>query len=48
MYEPIHTRQTADLEVAIWIEPDERLTRDGHDSLEKFWHPYLYQPRKDA
>jgi hypothetical protein len=62
MYEPIHTRQAADLQVAIWIDRDERLSvrvsdagdeltlpaRDGHDALEKFWHPYLYQPRKEA
>ncbi len=22
--------------------------RDGHDALEKFWHPYLYLPRKEV
>jgi hypothetical protein len=62
MYEPLHTRQAADLEVAIWIGPDEQLhvrvsdaaggftipARNGRDALEKFWHPYLYQPRKEA
>lgn len=60
MYEAIHTRQSADLRVAIWIDPDQRLNvrvSDAssdfmiparNDALEKFWHPYLYQPRKEA
>jgi hypothetical protein len=62
MYEPIHTRRAADLQVAIWIDPDERLSvrvsdavgdftipaLDGRDALETFWHPYLYEPRKEA
>ncbi|HXH95949.1 MAG TPA: hypothetical protein VNH40_01950 [Gaiellaceae bacterium] len=62
MLEALHTRQAADLQVAIWIDPDQRLSvcvsdasgdflipaRNGHDALEKFWHPYLYQPRKEA
>jgi hypothetical protein len=59
MYEALHTRKAADLEVAIWIDPDEHLSvrvfdarghftipaRDGHDALDKFWHPYLYEPK---
>ena len=62
MLEALHTRQAADLHVAIEIDPDERLSvrvsdaggdftipaRNGHDALEKFWHPYLYTPRKEA
>ncbi len=24
------------------------LARDGHDALDKFWHPYLYLPRKEV
>ncbi len=62
MLEPLHTRRAADLQVAIWIDADERLSvrvsdagggfeipaQDGHDALEKFRHPYLYQPRKEA
>lgn len=62
MFEALHTRQAADLQVAIRLDPGDRLSvlvsdaggdftipaRDGHDALEKFWHPYLYQPRKEA
>jgi hypothetical protein len=22
--------------------------RDGHDALDKFWHPYLYLPPKEV
>lgn len=22
--------------------------RDGHDALDKFWHPYLYLPQKEV
>ena len=62
MYEALHTRESADLRVAILIDPHDRLSvrvcdgrgdftipaRDGHDALDKFWHPYLYQPRKEV
>ena len=62
MYEPLHTRESADLRVGIWIDSHEILSvrvsddrgdfilpaLDGHDALEKFWHPYLYLPRKEV
>ncbi len=62
MYDVLHTRQAADLQVAIWLDPhnglfvDVRDSRgqfalpavDGHDALDKFWHPYLYLPREEV
>jgi hypothetical protein len=39
MYEPIHTRQTAELEVAIWIDPDERLSIYVTDASRNFTLP---------
>lgn len=62
MYQPLHSRESAGLQVGIWIDPHDRLSvrvsdatgeftlpaRDGHDALDKFWHPYLYLPRKEV
>ena len=62
MYDVLHSRQAADLTVAISLDPDDRLfvqvrdtrgqfalpARDGHDALDKFWHPYLYLPQKEV
>jgi hypothetical protein len=62
MYDVLHTRRAADLEVAIWLDPHDGLfvhvsdgggqfalpARDGHDALDKFWHPYLYLPPKEV
>ena len=62
MYDVLHTRQAADLTVAISRDPNDGLfvhvvdgggqfalpAVDGHDALDKFWHPYLYLPREEV
>ena len=62
MHDALHTRESADLRVGIWIDSDDRLSvhvfdssgdftipaHDGRDALDKFWHPYLYVPRKEV
>ncbi len=62
MYDVLHSRRAADLQVAIWLDPRDGLSvhvqdsrgyvalpaRDGHDALDKFWHPYLYLPREEV
>jgi hypothetical protein len=58
----LHTRESAGLQVGIWIDSLDRLSVrvldamggftipacDGHDALDKFWHPYLYLPWKEV